>query len=273
MACSENIGSTGDGFNQMEDILSGTMVASDSYKPFEDFVCQTKLYGDASGAVDFIWVVDNSGSMIDEQEAVSQTVEMFTERLNSSGINYRLGVTTTDAYSLDEADEGAGYNLEWPSNAQSDSAYPIFRETGLRPFLKVANVYGFLDQTTRPSYLKTGFQAAVTDDANCNVSTPKFEDGGKNICGYGIEDGLKSLETVLDRLSNPSLSMIRFMLPRSSASVLVRITFRATGSIFFTEPKTVSYRPPALCSSGTKTEKLSSGCRPLRSASAIRESF
>lgn len=215
VACSENVGSNGDGFNQMEDILSGTMVASNSYKPFEDFMCQTKLYGDASGAVDFIWVVDNSGSMIDEQEAVAQTVDLFTERLNSSGINYRLGVTTTDAYSLDEADPNNGYNLEWPTSAQSDSAYPIFRETGLRPFLKAMNVYGFLDQSTRPTVLKSAFQVAVTDDANCNVPTAVYKQGGKNICGYGIEDGLKSLETVLDRLSNPPLSMIRSMLEYS----------------------------------------------------------
>ena len=208
VACAEDVGSNGDGFNQMEDILSGTMVASNSYKPFEDFMCQTKLYGDASGAVDFIWVVDNSGSMIDEQSAVSQTVEMFTERLNSSGINYRLGVTTTDAYTLDEADEGNGYNLEWPATEQSDYAYPIFRETGLRPYLKAMNVYGFLDTGTRPTTLRQSFQAAVTDDANCDTKNA----AGKNICGYGIEDGLKSLETVLDRLTNPSLSMIRSML-------------------------------------------------------------
>ena len=82
-----------------------------------------------------------------------------------------------------------------------------------------------------------------------------------------------------ESISFPCISMILsisrtlFKISRSSVPVFVKITFPATGSILFTDPVMVSYRPPALFSSGTKTVKVSSGCLPTRSASEIRESF
>lgn len=217
VACSESIGTSGDAYDQMEDIISSTMVASASYKPFVDFMCQTKVYGDASGAVDFIWIVDNSGSMVDEQEAVAQTVETFTNRLVSSGIDYRLGVTTTDAYTIDEADENGGYDTTWPTLPNGQTDYPILLVSGMRPFLKDINTFGFLDpKKTKLSTIKGAFGEAVTLDPGCDTPVSYIDEEGetkitkgKNICGYGVEDGLKSLETVLERLSNPSLDMVR----------------------------------------------------------------
>lgn len=221
VACDESL-NVMDSSNQMEDILSGTMVASDSYKPFEDFMCQTKLYGDASGAIDFIWVVDNSGSMVDEQDAVAATVDLFMQRLKTSGVDYRLAVTATDAYSLDEADEGKGYNIEWPTNADGDAYYPILLDNGLRRY---SNSYinsglcgGFISSSlASDKNITKAFSEAVVDEAKCNgVSLPKISNQllfpGKNVCGYGIEDGLKSLETVLERLTKPSMTQLKHAL-------------------------------------------------------------
>lgn len=213
VACDESLKAT-DSSNQMEDILSGTMVASDSYKPFEDFMCQTKLYGDASGAIDFIWVVDNSGSMVDEQEAVAATVDEFVRRLKSSGVDYRLAVTTTDAYSLDEADEGSGYNIEWPEDNYSDINRPSLLLSGLRPYFynqAMQGYQGFIP-STEPNVGKA-FATAVTNESACIGVDGIYQhmDYNKrpNVCGYGREDGLKSLETVLERISTISMTLVK----------------------------------------------------------------
>ncbi len=55
--------------------------------------------------VDFVWVVDNSASMLEEQEALSATADQFFSALARSGIDFRLGVVTTDG----EALRGGGF--------------------------------------------------------------------------------------------------------------------------------------------------------------------
>ena len=50
--------------------------------------------------VDFIWVVDNSASMLEEQEALSAAAEQFFDALTLSRIDFRLGVVTTDGEAL-----------------------------------------------------------------------------------------------------------------------------------------------------------------------------
>ncbi len=55
--------------------------------------------------VDFIWVVDNSASMQEEQQALSDTAGTFFQALDNSQIDYRLGVVSTDG----EALRGGGF--------------------------------------------------------------------------------------------------------------------------------------------------------------------
>ncbi len=47
-------------------------------------------------AVDFLWVVDNSGTMLHEQQALSSAAAQFFESLGRTRIDFRLGVITTD---------------------------------------------------------------------------------------------------------------------------------------------------------------------------------
>src|SRR5690349_13855697 len=59
----------------------------------------TKDTGDADPiAIDFLWVVDNSSSMCQEQVALAQNFATFVEQINVSfDIDPRLAVTTVDA--------------------------------------------------------------------------------------------------------------------------------------------------------------------------------
>ena len=118
--------------NILQDVISGTTVSPTlegfkqapmgGYMPFKNFVCQAENYGDSSGQVDFIWVVDNSGSMQDELDTLAETVELFAKGLEGTGIDYRVAIATTDSYSVDE----------WPGNELNSStgyypAYNIFK--------------------------------------------------------------------------------------------------------------------------------------------------
>ncbi|MFO0725322.1 MAG: MopE-related protein [Myxococcota bacterium] len=55
--------------------------------------------------VDFLWVVDNSASMQEEQQALSDAADTFFGALQRSRIDFRLGVVTTDG----EALRGGGF--------------------------------------------------------------------------------------------------------------------------------------------------------------------
>ncbi len=48
------------------------------------------------GLVDFLWVVDDSGSMSEDQQAVANAAELFGTIMGSAGIDFRVAVTSTD---------------------------------------------------------------------------------------------------------------------------------------------------------------------------------
>jgi hypothetical protein len=51
---------------------------------------------DPQHKVDILWVVDNSGSMCEEQAAIRSDILDFLEPLNQAGVDYQIGVVTTD---------------------------------------------------------------------------------------------------------------------------------------------------------------------------------
>ncbi len=58
--------------------------------------------------VDFVWVVDNSASMQEEQQALALAADTFFAALQRSRIDYRLGVVATDG----EALRGGGFTSD-----------------------------------------------------------------------------------------------------------------------------------------------------------------
>jgi hypothetical protein len=72
-------------------------------------VCLDRTYGAAGSAVDFIFVVDGSGSMAEEQTALGRAVSHLQTAMGQAGVNWRAAVTTMDA--SPEADGGDGQLL------------------------------------------------------------------------------------------------------------------------------------------------------------------
>lgn len=61
--------------------------------------------------VDVLWVIDNSGSMNEEQEKVAVNFEAFTQFFVNSGLDWHIGAITTDCGSL-ETDGATGTGLD-----------------------------------------------------------------------------------------------------------------------------------------------------------------
>jgi hypothetical protein len=51
---------------------------------------------DESTNLDILWVIDNSGSMCQEQATLRNNFESFVEELNKTSLDFHIGVTTTD---------------------------------------------------------------------------------------------------------------------------------------------------------------------------------
>lgn len=206
--------------NMLDDIISGTMVsptkqADDSaptggYVAFKDYICQAEDYGDASGSVDFIWVIDNSGSMADELENLAETAKLFAQRLSQTTIDYRIAVTTTDAYLVDEYDD----TIANPAYKVIDHEKNEYASTNLLnvSFLGVHSVNynqtaAFLSPTTADGSVSGEIYEEGAESYNipftANVQYTSVSNGKDsvtagngtyylNIGGAGIEDGFKS---------------------------------------------------------------------------------
>lgn len=64
----------------------------------EDPLFEETFYQDYYNSVDVLWVVDNSGSMSDAQNAIAENFENFIYAFTSLGLDYHMGVITTDMY-------------------------------------------------------------------------------------------------------------------------------------------------------------------------------
>lgn len=162
-----------------EDVLSGTTVAPGAYDPV-DFFCEDVPPRQEIGAADFLWVIDNSGSMSDEQDNVAAAVDTFLSVLMSSGIDWRLGVTTTETYHI-----APGGNLAVLTHDELMNTTTGLREPGF----------------ITPEDLDAAelFRRNVTVDIGCD--RPDIGPPDLNICGSGLEEGLLSSSIVLERLA------------------------------------------------------------------------
>ncbi|MBQ9394940.1 MAG: hypothetical protein IJU23_05425 [Proteobacteria bacterium] len=210
MTCANNL-TTNKTLFMLEDVLSGTLVSPNTsianiggdLFPYQTNHCQVGTVL-SSGYVDFIWVVDNSGSMEDELDSVAATVEKFTQRLGGSGITYRVAVTYTDAYLVDERMEPEGLL----SKVSGNNYYTFYDENGGYLTNSYLTGLGFRNYEisnrgaaaflSTPNLVKTRVPPAVQKFKACGVTV---NSDNPNICGFGYEDGLKSGLVGLQRLS------------------------------------------------------------------------
>lgn len=65
-------------------------------RPIADEIRQDKILQVTIPKVDVLWVVDNSCSMYEEQQAISSNNPRFLQYFQGSGLDYHIGVVSTD---------------------------------------------------------------------------------------------------------------------------------------------------------------------------------
>lgn len=141
--------------------------------------------GGGAPPVDVLWVVDNSGSMADEQAKLAASFNSFIHYFEDLHLDFHLAVTTTDT--LDQA------LSDWNGNA-----YPV-GEDG-----KFVGVPAILTPELDPTTLEQAF------GANVNVGTQ----------GWVVERGLEAARLAL---SEPNLSGANagFLRPNAVLAVIL----------------------------------------------------
>jgi hypothetical protein len=92
----------------VNDFANGSNVAN--YLNMTDSDC-TSFEGKTAKA-DFIWSVDNSGSMDNDKKTVADNVPIFTSLLANAGVDYRLAVTYQVCSDLDTTSGAKGLSAE-----------------------------------------------------------------------------------------------------------------------------------------------------------------
>ncbi|QSQ16612.1 choice-of-anchor D domain-containing protein [Myxococcus landrumensis] len=100
---------------------------------------------ESKAKVDVLFVVDNSGSMMEEQQSLGQNFAAFLSAANAASVDYRIGVTTTGL------DPSPGGWSECPGGAQGGENGRLFPVDNSRPRIitpATANAAGvFADNT------------------------------------------------------------------------------------------------------------------------------
>ena len=157
------------------------------------FACQGFIASRAAIA-DFIWTVDTSGSMSDDQERLGNTAKKFFDRLRNAGVDFRVGVLNAGSTQLnidnpgfkfitgadtagpqqlcrqvtynscpgDSGDKLSPYPMGGSSEEPTAAAVLMFYELKRRAALNETN----LDRRLRPGALPVAF--LVTDEPGTN---------------------------------------------------------------------------------------------------------
>ena len=88
--------------------------------------------GGPDAPLDILWVIDDSATMSEEQEAVAATFHAFAETLVTSGTDFQLGVTTTDVEALGGALVGPVLSAETEDLDEAFAAQAAVGSSGSR---------------------------------------------------------------------------------------------------------------------------------------------
>ncbi|HMV78573.1 MAG TPA: vWA domain-containing protein [Leptospiraceae bacterium] len=113
--------STTPNYSTTEAVLSGFLDGSNvSCGTVTKDTKTDSLTGASDPKADFVWVVDNSGSMSAAQTAVSSAASAFFTALGTKKLDYRIGVITTDSSTLRTA---GGTNWVTSSTANGQTVF------------------------------------------------------------------------------------------------------------------------------------------------------
>lgn len=170
-------------------------------------------------AVDILFVIDNSGSMGDEQGLLARNFPAFVDVLEAQpfGASYRIGITTTDAFGVLRVTSCRERIDEFIYSDQSDPFNPIYIDEQYDGCLTSCDydVITTIPTTTpsdalevpRPWIEKEGDQTNLAD--GLDIVEALGCAGPQGLQGSGFEAPLEAMRSVLDQDSAEASGFLR----------------------------------------------------------------
>lgn len=170
--------------------------------------------------VDILWVVDNSNSMADEQEAIASKFEQFITNIEAANADFHLGVISTD---LEDPDQN-GKLLGDPLYLTPDDDYvPLFQDhiqLGVDGSTKEKGIDAALTALTEPlvSSFNAGFRRPgatlsiiyLSDENDCTDRGALAAYDGVEAC-YEHSDLLVDVAALIDEYKDLQLETERIV--------------------------------------------------------------
>lgn len=178
-------------------------------RPLEAKSQTDKLVQTVPPEVDILWVIDNSGSMYDEQTALTANFPAFMDFFLGSGLDYHIGVVSTDM----TADAGrlevaGGYKWIDIENADPSTTFSTLANLGTSGSATEKGrdpAYAAVEINTVPGGFNEGFirenaslhmiSISDEDDQSNQISRAEFIDYLRNV--KGGQEGMVSYSAII----------------------------------------------------------------------------
>lgn len=193
--------------------------------------------GEAITDIDVLFVVDNTGSMGDEQGGLATAVEDFVERLDASTLSYRIGFTTSDMGNVECAGtspEGGRMRTEactvradeftWPKLNPTVMAYDVACASGCPE--SVGNAIAIEATTTHEDAVPAPRPWIERIDGETNVSGATMAEAAaciapQGVDGCGFESQLDGMARAVERMIEPIDLQYGFWRPEAALVVVI----------------------------------------------------
>ncbi|WP_434345224.1 choice-of-anchor D domain-containing protein [Myxococcus virescens] len=160
-----------------------------------------RFFQESQAKVDVLFVVDNSGSMMEEQQSLGQNFAAFLSAADGAAVDYRIGVTTTGL------DPSPGGWSECPGGSQGGDNGRLFPVDGSRPRIitpATPDAAGVFASNTRVGvchWNEQGLEAAyraLADPLLYNEDDPRTAQPNDGNAGFLREDARLAIIFVSD---------------------------------------------------------------------------
>ncbi|MFO7561740.1 MAG: VWA domain-containing protein [Enhygromyxa sp.] len=187
---------------------------------------------DVNKKVDVLLVIDNSGSMGEEQANLAANFGPFIEKLEAAGADYRIGITTTDLGGKGCASGGAGGELVLSSCLDRPETFVFQQDDQFETACAAHCQYDDATLAVRPTVIGADGEAAPRPWIESYSGVGNLPSGidtleafqcfaPQGISGCGWESPLEAMARALDNMQNPERPEHGFL--RSDALLAVLI--------------------------------------------------
>ncbi len=186
---------------------------------------------DVNKKVDVLLVIDNSGSMGEEQANLAANFGPFIEQLEGAGVDYRIGITTTDlgGYQCGSGDDG---QLQLSSCLDRPETFVSGGNDQFEVACAANCQYDGAALTIRPTAIEVGGDAAPRPWIESYSGVSNLPDSvdplsafacfaPQGISGCGFESPLEAVARALDHMQDPTRPEYGFLRPDALLAVLV----------------------------------------------------